>query len=76
LSYLESLEAAVANASVSMTGITGIQIDIEHNRVDVGAVDVGQTTSALQSQFGAQAPIYVHYQAQGASSLKATSAWG
>ena len=75
LSYLEALEAAVLEAVASMTGITGTQIDIQKNWIDVGAVDPVQAQNALDAAFGTNAPINVHYQPQ-TRTFKASSAWG
>lgn len=74
LDYLETLEAEVVDAATTLSGVTGIQINVQQNRVDVGALDVVQTRNAFEAQFGSQEPINVYYQPQTSQFLG--SPWG
>jgi hypothetical protein len=64
-SELRSLQGEIASlAGSSQPGlITGAEVNLQDNRVDVGASNVGETTSLLEESFGASAPIDVTYQA-------------
>lgn len=43
--------------------LVSIQINVEHNQLDVGATDVAQVQSALDARFGPQAPFNVYLEA-------------
>jgi len=62
LSYLQSLELAVVEATGAPGSMGGARISIEHNRVEVGATNVSEVEAFLNSKFGAAAPITVFYQ--------------
>ena len=64
LSYLQSLQMSVIDATevLSSSVVGGIEVDIQHNKVEVGASNVAEVDSFLDSKFGAGAPIGVHYE--------------
>lgn len=75
LADLDWLESKIMEAAPSLPGLVSIQIDIPHNRLDIGAIDPAQTESALKAQFGSLAPISVHHDPQ-TSQFNGSSKWG
>jgi hypothetical protein len=63
IAYLESLQLEVVEANEAPTAMGGAKVNIQHNRVDVGATNVAEVESFLKSHFGAGAPINVYYEA-------------
>jgi hypothetical protein len=61
---LENLQQQIAEASVSYPAglITQNGVDVQGNRVRVGASNVSQAQSLLVGKFGSQAPFTVYYQ--------------
>ncbi|MGN6814974.1 MAG: hypothetical protein ACTHK3_02675, partial [Solirubrobacterales bacterium] len=74
LSSLESLERSVLADAGSIPGLVDVQINVEQNRVDVGATNVAEVTQQLEALFGSE-PIHVYLQSE-AATFKSTSAWG
>jgi YD repeat-containing protein len=64
LSGLESLEASVLAFGYTLSPglVSTVGVNVRDNRLDVGTVDVNQTTAHIANQFGPQAPIHVYYQ--------------
>ena len=63
IAYLESLQLEVVEVSEAPTAMGGAKVNIQNNRVDVGATNVAEVESFLKSHFGAGAPINVYYEA-------------
>jgi hypothetical protein len=63
IAYLESLQLEVVEANEAPTAMGGAKVNIQNNRVDVGATNVAEVESFLKSHFGAGAPINVYYEA-------------
>ena len=59
LNSLKLLENAVLHTN--LPGITKVQINVEKNKLDVGATDVAQVQSSLAGAFGPNAPIDVNH---------------
>jgi YD repeat-containing protein len=62
LSYLESLQLAILGAPGAPAAMGGIQVDIQHNRLNVNASNVAEVEGFVTSHFGAGIPVSVQYQ--------------
>ena len=64
LDYLKSLQLSVVDAAEALpsTVFGGVEVDIRQNQLQVGAANVAEVDSFLDSHFGASAPIAVHYE--------------
>jgi YD repeat-containing protein len=63
IGYLESLQLEIVEVAGAPSAMGGAQVDIQHNRVDVGASNVAEVEGFLKSHFGAAAPINIYYEA-------------
>jgi hypothetical protein len=62
ISYLESLRLELVEASGAQVTMGGTKVNIEHNRVEVGASNVSEVESFVKLSFPS-APITVYYEA-------------
>ncbi len=75
LSSLESLESSVLGVAGSLPNLVSVRINVEKNRLDVGAGNVAEVQGQLESLFGSASPLHVYLRAK-TPTFKSTAAWG
>jgi hypothetical protein len=63
LAYLEHLQLEVVEASGAPSSMGGARVDVQSNGIQVGASNVAEVESFLNSRFGSGAPILVYQEA-------------